>query len=299
MDPVNRRSSSGWSITCVGAAMVLVLVAALAAGCGGRTGSDEAGPGGGGSASPEDPELLLATTTSTYDSGLLDVLVPAFEDSTGYEVKILSKGTGASLELGRNGDVDVLLVHAKERELALVEEGYFVDRRDVMYNDFVIVGPDSDPAGVRGMQSASAALEEIASSRATFASRGDDSGTHVKELALWRAAGVEPGGDWYLSVGQGMAATLRVAGEKGAYTIADRGTYISLEGELNLEVLVEGDPALFNQYGIMAVNPEVHPHVNYEGAKALIRFVTSEEGQGIIDGFRRSGEQLFFPNAGD
>lgn len=261
------------------------------------TGCSQDGQEGSGAKTSEDKELILATTTSTYDSGLLDVLIPEFEKKSGYDVSILSKGTGASLELGKRGDCDVLLVHAKEREMELVEEGFFVDRRDVMYNDFIILGPSSDPAGISGMKDAAEAFSEIAAIQAEFASRGDESGTNMKELSIWDKAGISPQGDWYLSLGQGMGDTLRVANEKGAYTLADRGTYLSMKEKMDLEILVEGDPILFNQYGIMAVNPERHENVNYEGAKALIEFMVSQEGQQLIAGFKKYGEQLFVPNA--
>ncbi|MBZ4687687.1 MAG: tungstate transport system substrate-binding protein [Clostridia bacterium] len=244
-----------------------------------------------------DKELILATTTSTYDSGLLDFLIPEFEKETGYNVSILAKGTGASLELGKRGDSDVLLVHAKSRELKLVEEGYFVDRVDVMYNDFVILGGPEDPAKISGMKDVAEAFKKIANSKAEFASRGDNSGTNMKELAIWEKAGIKPQGDWYLSLGQGMGDTLRVANEKGAYTLADRGTYLAMKDKINLQVLVEGDPILFNQYGIMAVNPDKHEGINYDGAKALIDFMVSEKGQKMIGDYKKFGEQLFVPNA--
>lgn len=245
----------------------------------------------------EDPEILLATTTSTYDSGLLDAVLPVFEDKTGYEVKVLSEGTGAALELGRRGDVDVLLVHAKEKELELVAEGYFCDRHDVMYNDFVIVGPSHDPVGIKGTNDAVAAFQAIAAAEVTYVSRGDKSGTHLREISLWEKAGISPAGNWYLAVGQGMADTLRIAQEKEGYTLTDRGTYLALRDTLDLEILVEGDPILFNQYGVMAVNPERHPQVNYEGATTLINFFISPEAQELIAKYKKHGEILFTPNA--
>jgi len=281
---------SGRQVLVLGLVGLLVFAGA---GCG-AGGSDEAS----GSQAAEGLELLLATTTSTYDSGLLDVLIPAFEKKYGYEVKILPRGTGAALELGKRGDVDVLLVHAKEMELRLVEEGYFVDRRDVMSNDFVVVGSASDPAGIQGVKNAALAFERIARTGSPFVSRGDNSGTNIKEAAIWKKAGIEPAGAWYLSVGQGMGDTLRIANERRAYTLTDRATYISLKDKLDLEVLVEGDPFLFNQYGIMAVNPKEHPRVNYEGARKLIEFMVSPEGQEIIGTYAKYGERLFVPNAG-
>lgn len=275
--------------------LLALFLAVAATGCANRGQNDQKE---GKPAVPENPKLTLATTTSTYDSGLLDEIIPAFEEETGYEVHILAKGTGASLELGKRGDADVLLVHAKDRELQLVEEGYFVDRKDVMYNDFVVLGPFNDPAGIKGMEKAAAAFAKIAEAKSTFVSRGDNSGTNMKELDVWEKAGIDPSGDWYLAVGQGMGDTLRITSEKQGYTLADRGTYLSMKDKLNLEVLVEGDPILFNQYGIMAVNPEKHSNVNYEGAKALIDFMLSDKGREMIGNFTKYGEQLFVPNAG-
>ncbi|MFY9447120.1 MAG: extracellular solute-binding protein [Dethiobacteria bacterium] len=244
-------------------------------------------------------EIMLATTTSTYDTGLLDYLNEAFTEKTGIEVKVTPKGTGQALELGKRGDADVLLVHDRASELQLVEEGYFVDRQDVMYNDFIILGPAADPAGIKGMKDAVEALKAIAEKGSTFVSRGDDSGTHRLELRLWEQAGVEvEGKEWYNAVGQGMGDTLRVAHEKEAYVISDRGTYLSLKDDLELEILVEGDPVLFNQYGVMAVNPEKHEHVKYDLAKKYIDFLMSEEGQERIASFKVKGEQLFFPGLG-
>ncbi|NLM23214.1 MAG: extracellular solute-binding protein [Firmicutes bacterium] len=244
-------------------------------------------------------EIMLATTTSTYDTGLLDYLNEAFTEKTGIEVKVTPKGTGQALELGKRGDADVLLVHDRASELQLVEEGYFVDRQDVMYNDFIILGPAADPAGIKGMKDAVEALKAIAEKGSTFVSRGDDSGTHRLELRLWEQAGVEvEGKEWYNAVGQGMGDTLRVAHEKEAYVISDRGTYLSLKDDLELEILVEGDPVLFNQYGVMAVNPERHEHVKYDLAKKYIDFLMSEEGQERIASFKVKGEQLFFPGLG-
>ena len=244
-------------------------------------------------------EIMLATTTSAYDTGLLDYLNEAFTEKTGIEVKVTPKGTGQALELGKRGDADVLLVHDRASELQLVEEGYFVDRQDVMYNDFIILGPAADPAGIKGMKDAVEALKAIAEKGSTFVSRGDDSGTHRLELRLWEQAGVEvEGKEWYNAVGQGMGDTLRVAHEKEAYVISDRGTYLSLKDDLELEILVEGDPVLFNQYGVMAVNPEKHEHVKYDLAKKYIDFLMSEEGQERIASFKVKGEQLFFPGLG-
>lgn len=274
--------------------LLALFLTIVATGCAGQGANDQKAEN---KAAPDNPKITLATTTSTYDSGLLDEIIPVFEKETGYEVHILSKGTGAALELGKRGDADVLLVHAKNRELQLVKEGYFVNRKDVMYNDFVIVGPPNDPAGIKGMEKAEDAFSRIAETKSTFISRGDESGTNIKEKSIWSQAGIEPSGEWYLAVGQGMGDTLRIASEKKAYTFTDRGTYLSVKDKLDLKILVEGDPILFNQYGIMATNPEKHPGVNYEGAMALISFMVSEKGQQMIGNFTRYGEQLFVPNA--
>lgn len=242
--------------------------------------------------------ILLATTTSTYDSGLLGYLVPAFTEKTGIEVRIMSRGTGQALELGRRGDADVLLVHDRASELQLVEEGFFTDRHDCMYNDFILVGPPADPAGIGGAAGVLEALGALAEGEFTFISRGDDSGTHRMELSLWEMAGIEPAGGWYLSVGSGMSDTLMMADEKEGYTMTDRGTYVSMKHALELEIVLEGDPLLFNQYGIMAVNPEKHPHVQYDRALKFIEFIMSEEGQAMVAGYKVEGEVLFFPGYG-
>ncbi|MBS3967529.1 MAG: substrate-binding domain-containing protein [Truepera sp.] len=238
--------------------------------------------------------LILATTTSTYQSGLLDVLLPPFEAHFGFDVDVIAVGTGAALELGRGGDADVLLAHAPAAEMALVEAGYAVERTYLMYNDFVLVGPVADPAGIAGAASAAEALARIAQVGATFISRGDNSGTHIKELELWTAAGITPGWGRYLEIGQGMRQALFVADEQRAYTLTDRGTYLAVRDRLELTILFEGDPLLFNPYHVMAVNPQVHPHVNHAGAMALIAWLSSPEAKSLIDGFTASGEPLFF-----
>ena len=241
--------------------------------------------------------IRLATTTSTENSGLLGALLPAFEENYGVEVHLIAVGTGRAIEHGENGDVDVVLVHAREAEEEFVREGFGVNRRDVMHNDFVILGPGGDPAGIRGMRDAPRAFEKIALTRSVFVSRGDDSGTHRKEKALWNEADVKPSGAWYLSVGQGMGPSLVMAHEKRAYTLVDRGTFIAFKGKVNLDALVEGDERLFNPYGVIAVNPARHPHANYIGAMTLIAWLTSTEGQAMIAGYERGGEQLFYPDA--
>ncbi len=250
-------------------------------------------------AGPENPELILATTTSTRDSGLLDKLVPVFEEQSGYQVKIIAVGTGKALAMGREGNADVLLVHAPAAEQAFMDGGYGQERFLVMHNDFIIVGPPDDPAGVRGMSDPVAAMEQIAGSGALWISRGDDSGTHKKEKAFWEQAGITPKGDWYLESGQGMGATLQLASEKGAYTLSDRATYLFQQDNLTLDILVEGGESLLNVYHVMTVNPEMWPAVNNEGAKAFAAFLISSETQEMIRtyGVEKFGQPLFFPDA--
>ncbi len=246
-----------------------------------------------------DDYIILATTTSTYDSGLLDFLNPVFQEQTGLEVRVVSQGTGAALETGRSGDADVLLVHDRKSELTAVEEGFFVDRFDVMYNDFVLIGPADDPAGVGNATTAAEALTLIAAGGVPFISRGDDSGTHRMELRIWEAAGIDPAGNnWYESIGQGMGDTIRHANERLGYTLTDRGTYVSLRDTIDLVIVLEGDPKLFNQYGVMAVSPELHPGVKYDYAMMYINFLMSEEGQNLISSYQVNGETLFFPGYG-
>ncbi|MGY4706632.1 substrate-binding domain-containing protein [Candidatus Bipolaricaulota sp. J31] len=247
-------------------------------------------------------ELVLATTTSTYDTGLLDALNRAFEELFGVRVKVIAVGTGAALELAKRGVVDLVLVHARPLEDRYLREGWVINRRDVMFNDFVVVGPPNDPAGIRGLTDAAEAFRRIAASGARFISRGDNSGTHFKEMEIWRAAGIEPGGRWYLLSGKGMGDTLVQAGLMGAYTLTDRGTFLSMREKLRLEIVVEGpvkggDPMLMNPYGIMAVNPARFPDHNYVLAMAYIGFITSPEGQRIIADLRVGGEPLFYPTA--
>ncbi|MDW7650970.1 MAG: substrate-binding domain-containing protein [Bacillota bacterium] len=258
-----------------------------------------AGCGGVGQSPAQDgrKELILATTTSTYDSGLLEYFLPVFEEKYNYKVKVISLGTGAALELGKNGDCDIVLVHARDAELEMVAQGHYVDRRDVMYNDFVIVGSENDPAGIKTLTGVGEVFRKIAQNEATFVSRGDDSGTHKKELALWDASQVSPDWNGYIVAGSGMADTLRMADEMNGYTITDRATYLSLRDSLDLAVVFEGDNQLFNQYGIMAVNPANYPERDYEGASRLIEFFVSAEGQQLLESFKPYGDSLFFPNA--
>ncbi|MEW6616362.1 MAG: substrate-binding domain-containing protein [Thermodesulfobacteriota bacterium] len=245
--------------------------------------------------------LRLSTTTSTENSGLLHALLPPFEEMFNVKVDVIPVGTGQALKLAENGDVDITLVHARHLEDRFIREGYGVNRRDVMYNDFVIIGPESDPAGVRKAKTAADAFKKIALKRGTFISRGDNSGTHVKEMEIWKTTGKKSSGSWYLEAGKGMGTVLTMAYEKRAYTLADRGTYLAFLGKkkIDLPVLFEGDPVLFNPYGIIAVNPARHPHIDYVKAMALIGWVTSKQGQKIIKEFGkdRFGQPLFIPVA--
>ncbi|MDL5362971.1 substrate-binding domain-containing protein [Halalkalicoccus sp. NIPERK01] len=265
----------------------------------GDSGNNESGSSGGSIAGQE---LVLATTTSTYDTGLLDEVNAAFEENFGTPVQAISQGTGAALETARSGDCDVVMVHARSQEDEFMRNGHGINRRDLMFNDFVIVGPGDDPAGIGGSGDALAAFQAIAESGSLFASRGDDSGTHTAERRIWEAAGVDPGGEWYLETGQGMGDTLNQASQQGAYTLSDRGTFISQREEIELEILVqgpvEGGPEILaNPYGVLAINPAVHGDVNYQLAMSYIGFLTSPEGQDVIENYELDGEQLFFPQA--
>ena len=248
-----------------------------------------------GDAEPDPVRLRLATTTSTENSGLLAEILPPFEAKERIDVERIAVGTGAALKLGMNGDADILLVHARAREDKFVAEGYGIDRRDIMWNDFVILGPPEDPAGVRGMTEAPAALRKIADAQAVFVSRGDDSGTHTREKALWAKAGGRTDWEDYLSAGRGMGACLNMAHEKKGYVLADRGTFLAYAKKIELDVLVEGDAGLRNPYGAMLVNPEKHPHVKVEAARKLLEYLTSVEGQKRIGDFRKEGKILFHP----
>jgi tungstate transport system substrate-binding protein len=248
-------------------------------------------------ASYGDAVLRMATTTSTENTGLLSVLNAPFEKQNKIRIDVIAVGSGKALKLAENGDVDIVFVHDPEAEERFVAAGHGVDRRAVMHNDFVIVGPKTDPAGVKTALTAAAAMKKIADARAGFVSRGDESGTHVKEKTLWRTTGIDPAGTWYLSTGQAMAAVLRMADDKGVYTLSDRGTFLALKAKIRLDILFEGDPTLFNPYHVIAVNPKKHPDVNYPAAKKYIDFVTGREGQTIIARFRVQGQPLFFPDA--
>jgi tungstate transport system substrate-binding protein len=244
--------------------------------------------------------ITVASTTSTENSGLFKHLLPQFQQATGIEVRVVAVGTGQAIKNAERGDADVLFVHHRPSEEAFVAQGHGVARREVMYNDYVLLGPQTDPAGVKGMQDAVAALARIAAAQAPFVSRGDDSGTHKLELTLWEAAGVDvkrASGSWYREAGSGMGATLNTASGLDGYTISDRGTWISFKNKGALTLLVEGDPRLFNQYGVILVNPAKHAHVKAKDGQAFIGWLTSEQGQKAIADFRIEGQQLFFPNA--
>lgn len=244
--------------------------------------------------------LLLVSTTSTQDSGLLDVLLPTFEQQSGYTVQLVATGSGQALEMGRSGNADVILLHSPDAEEKFIQEGYGIDRRLVMHNDFVIVGPPNDPASVRSQPTLDSVFSAIFSSAVTFVSRGDDSGTHVKELQLWQNADLDPTGQpWYIETGQGQGLTLSVASEKEGYAITDRGTFLAYKPNVDLEIVFEGDPFLKNIYHVLTVNPEKFQQVNAEGAKAFADFITSPQGQEIIRtfGIDQYGEPLFFPDA--
>jgi len=241
--------------------------------------------------------ITLASTTSTEQSGLFDHILPIFRAETGIEVRVVAQGTGQALETGRRGDADVVLVHARELEEAFVADGYGVARVDVMYNDFVIVGPGDDPAGIAEAGSAADAMAAIADAGVPFASRGDDSGTHVAERTLWAAAGINPAGGWYRETGSGMGPTLNIASQMNAYALTDRGTWISFQNRGELAILFEGDAVLFNPYGVILVNPDRHRHVKAGPGQAFIDWLVSGPGQAAIAGYTLGGEQLFFPAA--
>jgi tungstate transport system substrate-binding protein len=245
--------------------------------------------------------IILATTTSTQDSGLLDVLLPIFEKKTGYFVKTIAVGSGQAMAMGQKGEADVLLVHSPEAEKKFITEAYGINRRFVMHNDYIIVGPSEDPAKIKGIKSSTESFKKIASAKALFLSRGDNSGTHSKERAIWKAAGTNPEGEkWYQQTGLGMGQTLSVTAEKKGYTLADRGTYLALKKNLGLDILVEGDAILLNIYHVIEVNPAKWPKVNSGGAKAFADFMVARETQNIIKtfGVDKFGSPLFFPDAG-
>ncbi len=253
------------------------------------------------SVASQNPYIVLQSTTSTQNSGLFDYILPLFQAESGVAVRVVAVGTGQALRNAMNGDGDVLLVHAKEAEQEFIASGHGVSRADVMYNDFVIVGPPSDPAGVKGMTDVVAALSKIASQKAVFASRGDDSGTNKAELRLWQEAGIDAqaaSGRWYRETGSGMGATLNTGTGMGAYVMTDRATWIAFGNKGDYEITVEGDKRLFNQYGIILVNNDKHPHVKADLGQAFIAWILSEAGQQAIASYMVDGQQLFFPNAG-
>lgn len=252
-------------------------------------------------APPKQKNIILSTTTSTQDSGLLDVLLPVFEKKTGYFVKTIAVGSGQAMAMGQKGEADVLLVHSPAAEKKFIADGYGINRRLIMHNDYVIVGPPSDPAGIKGLKSAFQAFRKIAATNALFMSRGDNSGTHSKERAIWKAGGIPPEGQkWYQQTGLGMGQTLSVAAEKKAYTLADRGTYLALKKNLGLDILSEGDAVLLNIYHVIEINASKWPKVNADGARAFADFMVSEQTQKVIKtfGVDKFGSPLFFPDAG-
>ena len=250
----------------------------------------------------QDKSIVVASTTSTQDSGLFEYLLPLFKKKTGITVKVVAQGTGQALDTGRRGDADVVCVHAKSAEEKFLAEGQGVQRFPVMYNDFVLIGPKSDPAGIKGMKDVARAFQTIKEKQASFISRGDRSGTHIAELKLWKDGGIDIGkdkGPWYKSIGQGMGAALNIANASNAYVLSDRGTWIHFKNKGDLQILVEGDKRMFNQYGVMLVNPAKHPNVQKDLGQQFIDYLISPEGQKDIANYKIDGEQLFYPNAND
>lgn len=292
-----RRKFSKLSI------IVLLLLSLTLVACGPAETPPDSAPdeGDDSAAGPEKGEILLSTTTSTDDSGLLGFILPEFTKDTGYDVKVVAVGTGQALQMGRDGDADVLLVHAKDSEEEFVAEGHGVERFDVMYNDFVLLGPEDDPLNLKEEAGSDIvkALAVISESDEKFVSRADDSGTHKTELKLWEEADIEPEGDWYVEAGQGMGAVNQMTDELQGYTISDRATYLSMIDELELEIVVEGDTKLFNQYGVIAVDPEKNDKINAEGAQAFVEWMISDKAQDLIEEFGKDkyGQSLFVPNA--
>lgn len=287
-----KKARKGISVLLICAVAMLLM-----AGCGNGQSAQKAEE-----QQPAEPKgtIILATTTSTQDSGLLDYLLPEFKNDTGWEVNTIAVGTGKALQMGVDGEADVLLVHARASEDEFMANGDGTLRYDVMYNDFILVGPAADPAGVKECNNVIAdSLAAIANSQSEFISRGDDSGTHKKELAIWKAAGIEPVGDWYISAGAGMGDVLKMADEKQAYTITDRATYLAMQDSLELEIVCEKDTDMLNPYGVITVNPEKNDQINAEGAKAFADWLVSERGQELIGqfGVEEYGMPLFTPDA--
>lgn len=273
--------------------VVFVLSLLVFVGCGNQSAQNQT------SQKPKNADVILATTTSTQDTGLLDVLIPKFEQNTGYKVKTVAVGTGAALAMGQKGEADVLLVHAPKDEKKLVDSGVVINYQLIMHNDFIIIGPENDPAGIKGLKAIDA-FKKIAEKKGIFISRGDDSGTNKKELSIWSNAQIKPEGSWYQKSGTGMGQTISIANEKQGYTLTDRGTYLAQKKNINLVILTEGDKTLLNIYHVMQVNPEKYEKVNKEGAKAFVGFMVASETQEVINDFGKDkyGQQLFFPDAG-
>lgn len=282
-----------------GLLIILSALTLLTAGCGKQKSTSEEAGGNESALKDEMEVIILATTTSTEDSGLLNYLLPKFKEATNIEVKVVAKGTGEAIEIAKRGDADAILVHAKAKEVEFVKEGYGTERFDVMYNDFILVGPEEDPAGIKSSSynDPEGAFKFIKGKQTTFISRGDDSGTHTKELSIWKELEINPEGNWYVSAGKGMGAVLQMADEMGAYTLTDRATYLSMKDKLSLKILCEKSEKLYNQYGVIKVNPEKH-EINGEGAQAFVDWILSEEAQKLIGEFGKEeyGEALFIPN---
>lgn len=277
--------------TAISAILLLGMTQAFAMGSKGAASEAEAGR-----PTPANPRVRLATTTSTENSGLLSWLLPYFTEDTGYTVDVVAVGTGAAMKLGENADADVLLVHARALEDAYMKAGHGSARRDVMYNDFIVVGPKADPAALKRSSDSRAALATIATAQAPFVSRGDKSGTHVKELDIWKAAGIAPAGTWYKEAGQGMEQCIIMADGMQGYTLTDRATWVAVKDKTSLAISYEGDAGLFNPYGVITVNPAKTTAINAFGAKAFLEWITSERGQKLIEGFKLGGQTMFFPN---
>lgn len=282
--------------------LATVVASTLLIGCSGKDGGKDKAADNNNVVESSKDSIILSTTTSTQDSGLLDYILPDFEKKEGIEVKVVAVGTGKALQMGKDGEADVLLVHAKSDEEQFVADGHGTVRYDVMYNDFILLGPSDDPAGIleNAKGDMGKALKLISESGQTFVSRGDDSGTHKKEKTIWKSKDIDPNGqEWYMESGQGMGDTLKIADEKLAYTIADRATYIKMQNDLGLKVVCEGDESLLNQYGVIPVNPEINDKINAEGAEKFVDWIISKETQELIESYKIEGhdDQVFYPNA--
>lgn len=284
-----KRSTIGVALLSA----LLVLGAAQVFAMGGK---EAQAPASTGRPAPANPRVRLATTTSTENSGLLAYLLPFFTEDTGYTVDVIAVGTGAAIKLGENADADVLLVHSRALEDAYMKAGHGGERRDVMYNDFIVIGPKSDPAGLKGSPDSVSAFSKIAAAKAAFVSRGDKSGTHVKELEIWKAAGTDLSGSWYKEAGQGMEQCIIMANGMQGYTLTDRATWVAVKDKTSLAICFEGDKGLFNPYGVITVNPAKNTAINAFGGKAFLEWLTSQRGQKLIESFKLGGETMFFPN---